>query len=80
MLYDPCGPGHCCTGHMAFFEGSCCCGNYLSCGTGLHVNVDHCSDPCSDAGHRDDAGLPAMTGCCYLGRCIYGPSASLLYL
>lgn len=47
---------------------------------GLHVNVGHCSDPCSDAGHRDDGGLLAKIGCCYLGTCIYGPSASLLYL
>lgn len=77
---DLCGLGHCCTGRTAFFEGSCCCGNCSSCGTSLRVNADRRSGPCSDAGRRDDVGLPAMTGCCYLGSCIYGPFASRPYL
>lgn len=77
---DPCGPGRCCTDRTAFCEGSYCCGSCLSCDTSPHEDVDHYSDPYSDADRTNDAGPPATTGCCYLGNCIYGPSASLLYL
>lgn len=75
----PGGPGRCCTGRTVFSEGSCC-GSRPSCGTSLRGTVGPSSDPCSDAGRRGDAGLPATTGCCFLGTCTFCPSASLLCL
>lgn len=73
----PGGPGRCCTARTAFSEASRRCGNRLSCGTSPREVADHRSDPCSD--RTGGAGLPATTGCCYLGNCIYGPSASLYH-
>lgn len=77
---DPGGPGRCCTGRTVFSGGSCCCGSPPSCGTSLRGSAGPSSGPCSGAGRRGDAGPLAKTGCCFLGTCTYGPSASLLGL